>query len=196
MDMYHVKNDKRSVRSANLIYNALRGLMAQKDFEAITVTELVEQAGVGRATFYRAFDSIDDVLRLKCDQRFEELTRLMRAQRQTFSKAGGIQISPKLFLDFWYQNSEIITLLTQAYRFEYLLAAFVRLFRALFEQDITSLVPERFSEYILAMQTGAVICLLMQWITDEKNIPSDEMADFLENTIVQLEKIHAKNTAG
>ncbi len=44
------------------ITKALIELMKKKNFEDITITELVETAGVGRVSFYRNFDSKKDIL--------------------------------------------------------------------------------------------------------------------------------------
>ena len=54
------------------ITNALYELMAEKPFEHITVTELVDRAQVARVSFYRNFDGMDDVLRQSVRQKAEE----------------------------------------------------------------------------------------------------------------------------
>ena len=41
---------------------ALLILMKQKPFEEISITELTEKAGVGRVSFYRCFESKEDIL--------------------------------------------------------------------------------------------------------------------------------------
>ena len=71
--MYHIKNDQRAIRSSQLLYEALANLMREKSFDTITVTDLVETAQVGRTTFYRNFDSIEDILHMRCDQVFDEM---------------------------------------------------------------------------------------------------------------------------
>lgn len=62
--MYHIKNDKRSVRSAELIEEAFIKLLREKNLEDITIKDIHTRAQVGRATFYRLFDSKNDVLLL------------------------------------------------------------------------------------------------------------------------------------
>lgn len=64
--MYHIKADKRSLASARLISQGLNRLLQAKDFDSITVTDIVNEAGVGRATFYRLFDNTTDVLTYSC----------------------------------------------------------------------------------------------------------------------------------
>lgn len=72
--MYHVKNDKRCMRSAQLITDALSALLEKKPFMDITVTDIQRSAGIGRSTFYRLFDTIDDVVTYYVDMKFGEMT--------------------------------------------------------------------------------------------------------------------------
>lgn len=60
--MHHVKNDKRSQTSANAIYKTLIRLLQSKSFDSITVSSICEESNISRATFYRNFDIIEDVL--------------------------------------------------------------------------------------------------------------------------------------
>lgn len=50
------REDRRSARSKRLILQALRELILEKDYKAISVTDIVERADVGRATFYAHFE--------------------------------------------------------------------------------------------------------------------------------------------
>lgn len=54
------KAANRKARAA--IEGALMELLRTKNYSAITVTDIVEQAGVARATYYRNYDSIEDVV--------------------------------------------------------------------------------------------------------------------------------------
>ena len=60
--MHHVKNDKRSQTSANAIYEALLKLLKSNSFDTITVSSICEASNISRATFYRNFDILEDVL--------------------------------------------------------------------------------------------------------------------------------------
>ena len=44
------------------ITQALLILMESKDFQKITITEIVNKAGVARMSFYRNYDSKEDVI--------------------------------------------------------------------------------------------------------------------------------------
>lgn len=51
-----------ALRSKRLIKNALSELLQSKDFEEITVTEVVNKAGVNRGTFYAHYNNMTEVL--------------------------------------------------------------------------------------------------------------------------------------
>jgi AcrR family transcriptional regulator len=47
--------DRRVERTEQLIRGALRSLIQEKGFEALTVQQIIDRANVGRATFYAHF---------------------------------------------------------------------------------------------------------------------------------------------
>jgi AcrR family transcriptional regulator len=59
--------DRRVRRTRFAVANALFALMLEKDYEAITVQDIVERADIVRSTFYVHFDDKDDVLRTGVD---------------------------------------------------------------------------------------------------------------------------------
>ena len=62
--MYHMnKKQEANEFVKECITTALLQIMEGKDFEAITITELTRKAGVGRVSFYRNFESKEDVIR-------------------------------------------------------------------------------------------------------------------------------------
>lgn len=64
--MYHIPNDKRAYSSACRIYDALIAALEHMAFSEISIKEL-ERRGISRATFYRLFDNLSDVLEWKCE---------------------------------------------------------------------------------------------------------------------------------
>lgn len=71
--MYRIGKDKRKTQSAKLICKGLQELMRTQDFAAITVTNIVNISGIGRATFYRLFDDKSDVVLYQMESVFTEL---------------------------------------------------------------------------------------------------------------------------
>lgn len=59
---------------SDYITQALFYLMQKKDFREITITEIVQKAGVCRASFYRSFQSSDEVLDIYLKEMFGKIT--------------------------------------------------------------------------------------------------------------------------
>ena len=54
------------------ITKALFNLMKKKDYREITVSEIVKTAGVSRNSFYRNYQSIEDIIRQHMTERTEK----------------------------------------------------------------------------------------------------------------------------
>ena len=185
--MYHIKNDKRSIQSSQWIYNALEELMQTKNFNEITVTELVDIAKVGRTTFYRSFDSIEDVLRMKCEEKFEELYKFLLE----YYKSNNQKLEPpflKPFLRFWYINSNIIELLIKANKMEIIKSSFINIV-ALFKDNLINPKFYNFNNqnYFIEIRYSIAISIFTEWIKNDKNIAPDDLA----SSLVEQFKIYA-----
>jgi AcrR family transcriptional regulator len=54
--------DRRARRTRKLLHDALLALMLERDFESITVQDILDRADVGRSTFYTHFYDKEDLL--------------------------------------------------------------------------------------------------------------------------------------
>ena len=62
--------DRRQRKTREAIFNAFTELLSKKDFNQITVGEIIEKADVGRATFYAHFETKDFLLKEFCEELF------------------------------------------------------------------------------------------------------------------------------
>ena len=62
--------DRRQRKTREAIFNAFISLLSKKDFEHITVGEIIKDADVGRATFYAHFETKDFLLKELCEELF------------------------------------------------------------------------------------------------------------------------------
>ena len=92
------------------VVEGLCELLEDKSFEKISVSELVERAGIGRVTFYRNFSNKE-----------EELKRSFNMELQAWLSERQIDLSDwtdgqllsalRQFFDFWYEQQDNIRLL-------------------------------------------------------------------------------------
>ena len=64
------KMDRRQRKTREAIFKAFSELLSKKRFNQITVGEILEQADVGRATFYAHFETKDFLLKELCEELF------------------------------------------------------------------------------------------------------------------------------
>ena len=62
--------DRRRRKTKNAIFGAFTRLLAKKSYEHITVAEIIEEADVGRTTFYEHFETKDRLLEELAEELF------------------------------------------------------------------------------------------------------------------------------
>ena len=103
--MKNMNNQEKNTYVRQHILSALLELMKTQDFAAISIQELVDTAGVGRASFYRNFASKEDVLK-------QESVRLTDGWKAQFDREhpNGTPGQDNLWLisllDFYKEHSE------------------------------------------------------------------------------------------
>lgn len=180
MRVYHIKKDKRSQQSSEWLIRALAECMEKKAYPDISVVEVVKTAGVARATFYRNFDAMEDVLRLECDQAFDALRLQFMDHYQSFEGTDTKTVFIRPLLRFWDTRTDIIKRLIQANRTAFIHDAIARTI----EYFLSLRVPAEESlwhrvDYIIAKRAGEASGILIHWVKNNKDIPADELAELI-----------------
>jgi AcrR family transcriptional regulator len=74
------KNDRRSQRTRHLLGDALVELIREKDYSAITVSDIIQRANVGRSTFYAHYRDKDALFVGELDRVIEVLSQHIPGQ--------------------------------------------------------------------------------------------------------------------
>jgi AcrR family transcriptional regulator len=77
--------DRRVLRTRKLLQDALMSLVLEKDYEAVTVQDIIDRANVGRSTFYDHFLDKQQLLLSGLDQ----LHSFLAEQQQTVAAVPG-----------------------------------------------------------------------------------------------------------
>jgi AcrR family transcriptional regulator len=181
--MYHISNDKRSRQSSQWIIESLLQIMTFRSLDEITITSLCEHAKIGRVTFYRHFDSIDDVLQKSCDDRFDELSRYLTKFYQSHCASEPFL---KPFLRFWYTDSQIIEGLIKNHKQEVIMESFLRMLGAFSQKRDVSEKPTVSTDiYQQTVRVAVAIAVLTEWIRNRKNVAPDVLASTIISAMKQ-----------
>lgn len=72
-DVLRLSNEEANRITKECIYTALLILMNEKEFDKISITELVKRSGVSRTAFYRNFHTKEDVLKDTAERIFHAI---------------------------------------------------------------------------------------------------------------------------
>lgn len=97
--------DRRIQKSRRAIYRAFISLLNQKSYEKMTVQEIIDEANVGRSTFYAHFETKETLLEELCQELFEHT--FVRHQEEMLY----FELIAHLFLHFKRNQDKIATLL-------------------------------------------------------------------------------------
>lgn len=169
--MYHIRDDKRTRRSARAICDGLMACLGRKPLDQVTVSDVQRESGVARTTFYRSFDNVSDVLAWRCDECFREVLGSMdpRAFRNERELA-------RRYFSYWMEHGDILELLVRANRYDIIYASHRRVGDELRSRygDVEGL-DERHGDYFMAVRTGFTLSILVTWAEHGRSESVDEL---------------------
>lgn len=142
------------------ITDGLLELMKRMPFEEITVSDIVRTAGVGRASFYRHFDSKEAVVR-------HHLARLFKEWRREFEAEGKPEELGVSLLRHFYGHRNFYLLLHRCGMSHYLLEAI----RETVELDNKS----DQEAYPLSWFVGGLYGLVNEWTRRGMTVPPEKL---------------------
>ena len=101
-----MNNEQKNTYVKRQITTALLELLKEKSISDISITELTQKAQIGRISFYRNFQTKEDILREESDRLINEWGRLYETNPESAPET----LFPSLF-DFYREHKEFYTIL-------------------------------------------------------------------------------------
>lgn len=162
------RNEKVSTFLKDCLADALIEKMKEKPFDKITVDEIVETAGVGRATYFRHFSSKQELLTYKVIRHWETNTEKRKMkERRKFDINNAVD-----FFEINYLIKDILDIIYASGLQSALLDAFYKIMVSDHNESSFAQYHERFYSYGLF---GA----LDEWIRNGYKESPQEMAEIL-----------------
>lgn len=182
--MYETENPI-AIQSKNWLVDALLKLMEEKPYKKITIQELADYAQLDRRTFYRNFESKEDILNYYITALSEEyVIALLRNESIT------IPICLREFFELADKNKNFVLLLRNNDLLMFLLNKLNELL-----PSIHDLVEDRFTYgfdaidnegigYIFAFNIGGFWNILIKWINEGFDKTPKEIASIVNKLMI------------
>ena len=178
--------DRRQQKTRQAIFAAFERLLAQENYEKITVQEIIDAANVGRSTFYAHFETKDSLLEALCTDLFDHVFSDHPDAESThdFSLAEGDASTVLTHILYHLQDNgkKIARLLTgesgevfQRYFKQYLNALVTDYLLAGFPHRRNPDVPEGFLRSHIA---GSFVNMVQWWVRGGMRESPEELAGY------------------
>lgn len=181
--MYHIKTDKRSQKSAQLITNAFLRLTKSKSFHDITISDIEKESGVARSTFYRLFDNTVDVLSYQCDQAFRDLV-----EYHTTHLPDGMDSLMQSAGQYWMNNSSLLEAIYKSGHQDILIESFNRNYpkiMAAYNKSSES-GSTNYQDYYSSLLSSMISSSLLTWVKNGRKETTAELWELLKNLIREM----------
>lgn len=160
-----------ALQSQKWIIQALLNLMEKKEYDKITVTEICRIADLDRRTFYRNFNSKNDVLEEYIRLLGEEYLKMYADldKRDKFN-------STKLFFEFWSQHLDFIRNIKKCGLSDFVFQKFEKFVKEDAELLIADDILNMPIEYVFAYRIGGFWNIMLTWAANETVLSPEEMA--------------------
>ncbi len=183
--MYHISDDERAKKSAQKIGSGLLTCLKNKSFDEITVTDVQKASTVGRATFYRLFDNITDVLSYLCDKMFEKIG----SEFERNSKCNSKETSLK-FIQEWMDNKTLLQAIVDCNRVDFLYNSHAKYIGNNVDFFFPNLsIPKEQLNYLLMTMTACTSACLSAWLKNGAHQTAEQLQNILCNCFETLYSI-------
>lgn len=155
------------------ITKALFDLMKKKKYEDISITEITKRAGVGRVSFYRNFNSKEEVIK-----------KWIKKTTDTFLKDSNINYKKDSIQEFF---TKLFTHLENYKEQSFLIykANLIYLLKAEFENRILKIYEEEYGSYKSYFLSGGIFNVYYFWLMNGCKEHPDVLADKLVDLLLK-----------
>ncbi len=186
------KMDRRMLRSRRQMQDALRELVAEKEYHRISVADIAEKAGVSRPTFYSHFKTRDDLL-LSCfdatfEDFFEKLEDFMQSEEVDLGASFYARQLIVWVFELWAEREELIRLLLHSRAEGLVLQRFQEYTMQALQIHLERLglvdYPEELKLLVVDCLAGVMMTLFRRWLENTETYTPELMGAMFETLMI------------
>jgi len=160
---------------------SLLELLSEKPYNKITITEITSTAQLARRTFYRNFDSKEDILDMYIQKLCDEYINLLKEE-----KILKIQTVAKVYFDFWNKHLNFLILIEKNNLWYMVLQKYnqyLPMIHKKFNDNKEEYQNNNTLEYVLAFSAGGFWNMLIKWVHEGAKKTPNEMAELINEIL-------------
>lgn len=175
--MKNARQDRRSQRTRHLLNAALVELMLEKQYDAITIQDILDRANVGRSTFYGHYTGKDDLL-------FSNMGQMLHALDQHPSREVNSALLPSLELFRHVHEYERL--------YKALIWSHAEVIQKSFQAQLSALVEHNLPDgaeltvprpAVANFVAGSFLTLLRWWLDSNTNYSAEEIDEMFQQLV-------------
>lgn len=195
------RSESKYFSTAVKMDEAFIGLLAEKDFQYITVKEICQRAGVHRSTFYLHYETMVDLLNESVEyiignfsRHFEKEPGLPDIENSPLEELLFIEPSRLLpYLSYIRDNKKLFRISMEQAAVLNLQSHYEKMFRHIFDPILARFqVPSQERRYTMAFYIHGITALVMEWLKNDCRESTEEIADIIMRNIAGPEGLKTK----
>ncbi|MBR0381312.1 MAG: TetR/AcrR family transcriptional regulator [Eubacterium sp.] len=178
--------DRRQKRTRQAVFTAFTGLLEKKSYSAITVQEIIEEADIGRSTFYSHFETKDDLLKALCTEIFDHVfsEKLTKENTHDFSsEKKDIRTEITHILYHLQDSRKYLKGILSSESGEMFMRYFKEYLGELFEDQITKYEPAVPADYMKNHMVCDFAETVRWWMENDSYSPEEISSFFFTSTV-------------
>ena len=167
-----------AVQSKQMLVHALLELMKEKPYHQISISELSDRADLSRRTFYRLFNSMDEIILFHIHNLWE-----INSEQLYSSLDKSYLHTSEFALHFWYENKDLTILLYRNGLISVMQQFINEISLEIYHRQKASRKlaqnPEAL-EYALAYSSGGILNIICAWASHGMDRTPEELMSLLK----------------
>ncbi len=181
-----VKVDPRVRRTRRMLRDALVSLILEKDYASISIKEITGRAEVAYITFYRHFESLDQLLMEVLDEGLAELLVHIETLAKQ-SETSALETEGRLIFEYIEQEADLFRILFKSQSVTRVRKQVVRNIAAIFQKSCLPLAKSG-SQLTIAITSNhiatSLLALIEWWLDNKMTPPPAEMGKVYKSLII------------
>ena len=195
------KSQSKYFHTAVRFDKALLTLLDQKPFEFITISEICQEAGVNRSTFYLHYENTCDLLKETTQYILDKHFAYYDVDKKArihgladFNRGELIFLTREYFgpyLTFIKENRRIFRLAIKQFRVMNMDEVYGRMFKYIFEPILVQFgVPLKERAYVIKFYLTGVFAIVMEWLDNDCADDMDFIIKVTNDCVLGARNIH------